>query len=315
MSVLPEEIPVAFSTFMALGAYRLYKNKVIVRNPHTVETLGAATVICTDKTGTITENKMELSCIYDFAADKEYDYTRDAFNFTPVLELAMWASEMDPFDMMEKALHSVYGKMATIDERVNFQMVHEYPLGGKPPIMTHVFSDKKGRDIVACKGSVEGVLRQCNVTATEQTKILKIASDMAARGFRVLAVGESDHNIKELPSHQTDLCFTFIGLVGFYDPPKKNISQVLSQFYDAGIGVKMITGDHSATASSIAAQVQMQGGKLVLTGDEVMAMSAKELQEKVREVNVFARMFPEAKLKVIEALRAGGEVVAMTGLL
>ncbi len=147
MSVLPEEIPVAFSTFMALGAYHLYKKKVIARSPHTVETLGAATVICTDKTGTITENKMQLSGIYDFAENKVYDYTVDAFNFNPVLEHAMWSSEIDPFDPMEKSIHKVYSSVAEVDKRPNYSLIHEYPLSGNPPLMTHVFSDNKSNNI------------------------------------------------------------------------------------------------------------------------------------------------------------------------
>lgn len=312
MSVLPEEIPVAFSTFMALGAYHLYKNKVIVRNPHTVEALGAATVICTDKTGTITENKMQLSCIYDFEADKTYDYTKEAVAFNPVLEYAMWGSEISPFDMMEKSIHQAYTDTTTIDLRPAYAMVHEYPLSGKPPIMTHVFSDKNN-NIIACKGSVEGVLKQCKLSEEQKKSIQAIASGFSAKGFRVLGVANSKQSIDNLPKLQQDFEFDFIGLVGFYDPPKKNIADVLQQFYKAGIQVKIITGDHAETAVTIANQIALENCTAVLTGTEVIDMPLAELQKKVGAVNVYARMFPDAKLKVIEALKANGEVVAMTG--
>ncbi|MFI5196317.1 MAG: cation-translocating P-type ATPase, partial [Chitinophagales bacterium] len=313
MSVLPEEIPVAFSTFMALGAYRLYKNKVIVRNPHTVETLGAATVICADKTGTITENKMELACIYDFSENKVYDYSKEPFNFNQVLEYALWASEMSPFDMMEKSIHQIYSSVAAIDERPNYRLIHEYPLSGKPPIMTHVFSDKKTTHIIACKGSVEGVLKQCSLAKEQNKQVQKIAAGFASKGYRVLAVAKSNHDIESLPASQHDFEFDFIGLVGFYDPPKKNIGKLLHRFYEAGINVKMITGDHPETAKTIAGQIHIKNSSEILTGTEVMEMNDRQLGERVGSVNIYARMFPEAKLKVIEVLKANGEVVAMTG--
>ena len=313
MSVLPEEIPVAFSTFMALGAYHLYKKKVIARSPHTVETLGAATVICTDKTGTITENDMQLSAIYDFGQNKIYDYTKEKFNFNPVLEYAMWASESNPFDTMEKNIHRVYASTSKKDMRASYSMVHEYPLSGKPMIMTHVFSDKKTNHIIACKGGVEGILKQCNIPNTDKKNILNNTIAFASKGFRVLAVAKSNRDITDLPSSQHDFVFDFLGLVAFYDPPKKNMQHILQQFYNAGINVKMITGDYSETALAIANQIHLKNSAAVLTGNEVMEMNEQQLREKVTGIDIYARMFPDAKLKVIEALKANGEVVAMTG--
>ena len=313
MSILPEEIPVAFSTFMALGAYHLYKQKIIVRSVYTVETLGAATVICTDKTGTITENKMQLSAIYDFSKKIVYDYTVDSYSFNNVLEYAMWSSEIDPFDPMEKSIHAVYTSVAEVDKRSDFKMIHEYPLGGKPPIMTHVFSDKQGTIIIACKGSVEGVLNQCILSFEEKSTIKNRALEFALKGFRVLAVAKSNQNIDDLPSTQFLFEFDFIGLVAFYDPPKSNIKEVLHQFYQAGIDVKMITGDYSETAISIANQIGLKNSSSVLTGSEIAEMNVDQLREKVKEFNIYARMFPEAKLQIIEALKDNGEIVAMTG--
>jgi P-type Ca2+ transporter type 2C len=313
MSVLPEEIPVAFSTFMALGAYHLYKQKVIARSPHTVETLGAATVICTDKTGTITENEMRLAVIYDFINDKEYDYVAGVPSFNSVLEYAMWASEPTPFDAMEKSIHTVYTSVAPNDKRLTYTQIHEYPLGGKPPIMTHVFSNNANDRIIACKGSVEGVLNQSILSADQRDKILSITKRFASKGYRILAVGRSDYSDPEFPLSQYKFEFQFLGLIGFYDPPKKNIATTLKKFYEAGIEVKMITGDYAETAVAIADQVGMKKGTGILTGDQVIEMNDNELRQQVRGVTIFARMYPVAKLKVIEALKANGEVVAMTG--
>jgi len=313
MSVLPEEIPVAFSTFMALGAYHLYKRRVIVRSPVTVETLGAATVICVDKTGTITENEMRLSAIYDFEKDFISDYIKEPFSYNRVLEYALWASETEPFDAMEKSIHAVYTSVVEVDKRPEYRLIHEYPLSGSPPIMTHVFSNQQGKSIIACKGGLESILRQCALKEDDESNIQQIAQGFASKGFRVLGVAFSNHDSTQLPASQHDLEFVFVGLVAFYDPPKKNMVDIFKKFYSAGIQVKMITGDHAETAMSIANQVQMKNNTDVLTGQEVMKMSETELCEQVSRVNVFARMFPDAKLKVIEALKRNKEVVAMTG--
>ena len=313
MSVLPEEIPVAFSTFMALGAYHLYKKKVIARSPHTVETLGAATVICVDKTGTITENEMQIAAIFDFTENKTYDYRTALFNLNNVLEYAMWSSEMEPFDAMEKAIHKLYGEVVNYDKRLDFKMIHEYPLAGNPPVMTHVFSNHKTENIIAVKGSVEGVLNQCELSTEQKAGIQKQNSSFASNGFRVLAVASSNHDVNNLPATQLEFEFVFIGLIAFYDPPKQNMKNILKQFYDAGIQVKMITGDYAETAAAIAKQINFKNTSAPLTGDEVMTLADEQLREKVKTTNIFARMFPDAKLKVIEALKANGEIVAMTG--
>lgn len=313
MSVLPEEIPVAFSTFMALGAYHLFKKGVIAKSPHTVETLGAATVICVDKTGTITENKMQVSAVYDFKNDITYDYTKTPYNYNDVLEYALWASETEPFDHMEKSIHKVYTEVSLPDKRSEFSLIHEYPLEGNPPIMTHVFSDKNSTHIIAVKGGVEGVLNQSKLTTKQKNNIQIKTKYFASKGFRVLGVAKSNHDINKLPASQHEFEFDFIGLIAFYDPPKSNMKEILDQFYKAGINVKMITGDYPETALSIASQINFRNNKLVITGEQVMHMNASQLKENIKDANIYARMFPEAKLKVIEALKSNGEVVAMTG--
>jgi P-type Ca2+ transporter type 2C len=312
MSVLPEEIPVAFSTFMALGAYRLYKKKIITRSPFIVETLGAATVICVDKTGTLTLNSMDLAGIFGWAKKDRIDFTSNG-QYHEVLEYALWSSEIHPFDPMEKAIHEAYGKYATRDHRPTFDMAHEYPLGGVPPIMTHVFENGLGERKIAVKGSVEGVLKQTRLSQEEKEEVMARVEEFSSKGYRVLGVGRGNPALENFPDTQFELEFEFVGLIAFYDPPKDNIRNILEEFYRAGIEVKMITGDYDKTALAIAYQVGLRNHSRSIDGAEVLKMSEEELGQKVRDVRIFSRMFPEAKLKVIQALKANGEVVAMTG--
>ena len=312
MSVIPEEIPVAFSTFMALGAYRLYKDKVIAKNPKTVEALGTATVICTDKTGTITENKMSISAIYDWKNEAILDFTQGSV-FSEVLEYAMWASETKPFDEMEKAIHACYTETTTEDKRTEYSLSHEYPLGSTPPFMTHVFSKNGSSPIIAAKGAVESILNRCVLLPEQLQAILQKVHDFTQKGYRVLGVARANVELDKLPTMQEEFEFDFLGLVAFYDPPKQNIATVLRHFYHAGIQVKMITGDAVETAVAIAKQIQLDSNFQHLSGVEVMQLDKEALRDRVKHVHIYARMFPEAKLKIIEALKANGEVVAMTG--
>jgi len=314
MSILPEEVPMAFSAFMAIGAWRLMKKGIVVKQMKTVETLGSATVICTDKTGTITENKMSLVKLFVPSSQKvssiNGNLTKDE---QELITVAMWASEPIPFDAMEVALHDAYDQLQIADARPNFKMIHEYPLGGKPPMMTHVFANEKGERIVAAKGAPEAIIKICNLKQKEKLQIEKAIQNITSEGYRVLAVGESDFNGMNFPEKQQDLPFNFKGIIAFYDPPKKNINKVLEDFYKAGIAVKIITGDNTETTTSIAQQIEFKGYQHSATGDELMQISDAELKKKVNETNIFTRMFPEAKLRIINALKANSEIVAMTG--
>lgn len=314
MSILPEEIPVAFTTFMALGAWRLMKMGIIVKRTQTIETLGSATVICTDKTGTITENKMELVSLY-VQATNSYQIPDKTLNEEgqKLLAMAMWSSEPVPFDPMETALHDTYGKLAATDLRTDFKLVHEYPLEGKPPMMTHVFENATGERIIAAKGAPEAIIALSGLSESEKTEILNAVNELAAKGYRILAVGQSMLSGDTYPEKQQELSFDFLGLVAFYDPPKANIRSVFESFYKAGIQVKIITGDNAATTQNIARQIGFKGAENVLLGDELVAMDEPTLQQKVMQTGIFARMFPEAKLKVVNALKAQGQIVAMTG--
>lgn len=314
MSILPEEIPVAFTTFMALGAWRLMKSGIVVKQMKTVETLGSATVICTDKTGTLTENVMDLAKIYDLEADSVFETNQTLTETNRILlRTAMFASEPIPFDPMEVALHNAYKNTSDTDERPHFKIIKEYPLGGTPPMMTHVFENKLGDIIIAAKGAPEAIMQVSGITDEEKTKIENAINSFSAEGYRVLGVAEAISKSKDFPQKQQEFKFKFKGILAFYDPPKKNISKVLSNFYDAGINVKIITGDNEATTVSIAKQIGFKGYEKHISGKDLMLLSEKELAKKVMETQIFTRMFPEAKLRIINALKNQNEIVAMTG--
>ncbi len=310
MSILPEEIPVAFTTFMALGAWRLMKSGIIVKQMKTVEALGSASVICTDKTGTITENKMTLAKV--FIPRKGLNQADDPAA-AGLFRAAMWASEPIPFDPMEIALHEAYLNWHPGDERMQYVMVHEYPLSGLPPMMTHVFEHKSGHRIIAAKGAPEAIFAVSGVGGEEEEALRAVVQQLATEGYRVLGVGLSAWEGQDFPERQQALKFTFEGLLAFYDPPKANIKAVFEQFAQAGIEVKIITGDYAATTVTIAAQTGFRQRGPVLDGAGVMALSDDALQAAVGQSNIFARMFPEAKLRVVSALQAAGHMVAMTG--
>ncbi|MDP4284527.1 MAG: cation-translocating P-type ATPase [Bacteroidota bacterium] len=314
MSVLPEEIPVAFTTFMALGAWRLMKLGIIVKQTKTVETLGSATVICVDKTGTITENKMELSKLYVHKTGQLFNNASEGREAVEeLINIAMWASEPLPFDPMEVALHDAYKKITDTDVRSDYKMIHEYPLGGKPPMMTHIFESKYGKRIIAAKGAPERFFYCCGLNEEEKKKIDQQITSLALEGYRVLGVASANYEGNNFPKEQDDFDFQFIGLVSFYDPPKKNITSVFNQFYDAGINIKIVTGDNKATTETIARQIGFKCADKALDGQELINISEKNLELQVMQINIFTRMFPEAKLKIINALKQQQQIVAMTG--
>lgn len=313
MSILPEEIPMAFTTFMAIGAWRLMKMGIVVKQMKTVETLGSATVICTDKTGTITENKMSLAKVFTLNSQRISSPEEANEDEKTLIKMAMWASEPIPFDAMDVGLHQAYDDLHAEDDRLNFKLTHEYPLSGKPPMMTHVFENNSGKRIIAAKGAPEALMAVSNLKADEKNQIEEAIQTITREGYRVLGVGKSDFEGNNFPKTQQELKFNFLGILAFYDPPKKNINKVLEDFYEAGILVKIITGDNAATTTAIAEQVAFRGFEHSITGDELMKLSKEELEESVMNTNIFTRMFPEAKLRIINALKTKNQIVAMTG--
>jgi len=314
MSILPEEIPIAFTTFMALGAWKLMQKNIIVKRSSVIETLGSTTVICTDKTGTITENSMQLKELYLFENDKVYD--ENSFSspeLSELIEYAMWSSEPVPFDPMEKTIHSIYEKTHPIDWRKNFSMFHEYPLEGKPPMMTHLYQDDSGHRIIAAKGAPEAILLVSELTEEQRSNLRNRIREFGEKGYRVLGVAKTKFDSDDFPAKQQDFKFELIGFTIFFDPPKKGIDKIFKTISDAGIEVKVITGDNSDTALAVALQAGITvHGKPVIGGD-LEGLDEEELIQKSEETTLFARMFPETKLAVVNALKKKGEIVAMLG--
>lgn len=314
MSILPEEIPVAFTTFMALGAWRLMKLGILVKQMKTVETLGSATVICTDKTGTLTENKMDLARIYTIKSNKIVDPKENLNEVEKELVLwSMLASEPIPFDPMEVALRDTYTKLFPEANPNEFRLVYDFPLEGKPPMMTHIYENENGKRFIAAKGAPEALMKVSDLTTVEKEHLNDAVQTLSSNGYRLLGVGSSSYSGVSLPEKQDDLSFTFKGIIAFYDPPKKDIQNVIESFYTAGISVKIITGDSTATTNAIAKQIGVRHNEKTISGEALMKMDEKSLKACVMETTLFTRMFPEAKLKIINALKKNQQVVAMTG--
>ncbi|MCZ2249168.1 MAG: cation-translocating P-type ATPase [Candidatus Parvibacillus calidus] len=314
MSILPEEIPVAFTTFMALGSWKLMKQGVIIKRSSIVETLGSTTVICTDKTGTITENSMKLKALFDFKSNQVFDdKSFDKSELSQLIQFAMWSSEPVPFDPMEKTLHKVYEETQTSDQRKDFQMIHEYPLEGKPPMMTHIFENNSGERIIAAKGAPEAILAVSQLAENEKENLGQQIQEFGQQGYRVLGVAKCDFKGNNFPEKQQEFNYDFLGFTVFYDPPKQNIQQVFNKIYDAGIKVKVITGDNADTTNAIAQQAGVKNNSPAVNGSEITHQSEAELMALSNETTLFTRMFPEAKLSVVNALKQSGEVVAMLG--
>lgn len=314
MSVLPEEIPVAFTTFMALGAWKLMRQGIIIKRSSIVETLGSTTVICTDKTGTITENSMKLQHLYNYLSDKIYEekeFKND--DLSELINYSMWSSEPVPFDPMEITLHKTYEETQKNDVRKEYKMFHEYPLEGKPPMMTHLFENTDKDRIIAAKGAPEAILGVSKLSETEKEKIRDIIKTFGQQGYRVLGVAKSHFEGNDFPKNQQDFDFEFLGLTVFYDPPKKGIKEVFQSIYDAGIKVKVITGDNADTTNAIALQAGIINTTPAINGSDIIGSSEEELMQISEDTVLFTRMFPDAKLAVVNALKKKGEVVAMLG--
>lgn len=314
MSILPEEIPVAFTTFMALGAWKLMREGIIIKRSNVVETLGSTTVICTDKTGTITENSMQLKLLYDYRTDQIFEENQfDNEGLAELIQYSMWSSEPVPFDPMEKSIHKVYSDTQTKDLRREYQMFHEYPLEGKPPMMTHLFKNEVGDIIIAAKGAPEAILEVSQLGDEEKEKLGQLIVDFGKKGYRLLGVGKSNFEGENYPKKQQDLEFEFLGFVIFNDPPKKGIKEVFQKIYDAGIKVKVITGDNADTTYAIAKQAGIINNSPSVNGAEIIDHSPEELIKLSHETTLYTRMFPEAKLAMINTFKEDGEVVAMLG--
>jgi Ca2+-transporting ATPase len=314
MAILPEEFPVVLTVFLALGSWRLSKKNVLTRKPSAIETLGSATVLCSDKTGTITLNKMEVVALCD--NNKIYhksDFKDNKEHLQDLITSAFSASQNDSIDPMEKAIVNAYREIVT-EKNHSEKLIKEYPLSKQLFAMTRVLEGASHESFsVFSKGAPEAIFALCKMNEQEITPHLSAVNQMAEKGYRVIAVATTSWNQQTLPEIQFDFDFKFLGLIGFEDPIRPEVPQAIKECNEAGIKVIMITGDFPATATSIASQIGLQSAENVLTGEELKKMNDVQLQEKIKTVNVFARIIPEQKLQIIKALKANGEIVAMTG--
>jgi Ca2+-transporting ATPase len=309
MALLPEEFPVVLTIFLAMGAWRLSKTKVLTRKPSAIETLGSATVLCSDKTGTITQNQMEVvSLSFKGNIISKKEFSEQNREMIVLLNAFYHASPKDTVDPMEKAIireYSLWNK-----SQMQFNFLKEFPLSKELLAMTRIYRNED-RLLAFCKGAPETVFRLCKMTDDELSLQTKNLHDMAAKGYRILAAAQC--SLKELPEKQDEIEFSFIGMVAFEDPIRPEVPMAVQECHQAGIKVIMITGDYPATAKSIANQIGLEENSSILTGSELASMALGELQDKIRSTNVFARIVPEQKLQIIQALKANGEIVAMTG--
>ncbi len=319
MAILPEEFPVVLTVFLALGAWRISRRNVLTRQIPAIETLGSASVLCVDKTGTLTQNRMSVAKF--FAQGTMCDYTpsgREALTDIchKVAEYAILACKKDPFDPMEKALLRLrdgdFGRTEHI--HANWILVQEYPLSPELLAMSNVWKSPDGdRYIIAAKGAPEAIADLCHLDAIAAEELSGSVDLMAVEGLRVLGVARASFSITGLPEEQHAFTFEYLGLVGFADPVRPQVAEAIKECTAAGIRVIMITGDYPLTAHSIARQIGLADGSRSITGPELDAMDDDELRKRIDSVTVFSRVVPDQKLRIVDALKANGEVVAMTG--
>ncbi|MBF0467896.1 MAG: cation-translocating P-type ATPase [Desulfamplus sp.] len=374
MAMLPEEFPVVLTVFLAIGAWRISKRHVLTRKPAAVETLGSATVLCTDKTGTLTQNKMAVTRLYN--GTKFHDVVKTGRfpePFHEIIEFGVLSSQINPFDPMEKAIKEMETDYLLNTEHIHtdWQMVKEYPLSKSMLAMSRVFINSETKEkTIAAKGAPEAIFDLCHLGGNIKSKYSKATKEMAASGLRVLGVAKAIikensaivkdfsskegisiaddfsskedakiagtlfakessaitrdlstkdketsemMNLKLLPADQHDFNFKFVGLIGLSDPIRDNVQQAVKECSQAGIRVIMITGDYPVTALNIAQEIGLKHNEISITGDELQSMSQESLSDRIKDVNVFARVVPEQKLKIVNSLKKNGEVVAMTG--
>ncbi len=319
MATLPEEFPVVLTIFLALGAWRISKKQVLTRRVPAVETLGACTVLCVDKTGTLTMNSMTVKKI--FAGGGFCDINLRSKGALPescheIVEFGILASKIDPFDPMEKALRQlgIYSLLNTEHLHDDWNLVHEYPLCQDLLALSHVWKSPDGVDyVIASKGAPEAIFDLCHLDEAEKKKLYPHINSMAEEGLRVLGVARSGFKPAGLPEGHHDFTFKFLGLIGLADPVRPAVSDAIKECYTAGMRVIMITGDYPGTAQNIAEQIGLSSVSEVITGPELDRMDDTKLQKRIKDVNIFARVVPEQKLRIVNALKATGEIVAMTG--
>ncbi len=338
MAILPNEFPVVVTIFLALGAWRISQKHVLARRASAVETLGSATVLCVDKTGTLTLNQMAVQQLFAYNhSENHHTYDLGLYSREPLpeavhelVEFCILASQRDPFDPMEKAFQQLGDRYLAHTEHLHndWQLLRAYPLSPHLLAMSHVWQSADGKQYeIAAKGAPEAIADLCHFTPQQQKILVAQVSEMAGQGLRVLGVAKASllgepppflpphPSLKpeHLPDEQHDFPFQFLGLVGLSDPVRPTVAAAIQECHTAGIRVVMITGDYPETAQTIARQIGLMQMGAIITGAELDLMSEAQLQQRVQSTNIFARAVPEQKLRLVNALKDQGEVVAMTG--
>jgi Ca2+-transporting ATPase len=320
MSLLPEEFPMVMTVFMAMGAWRISQARVLTRRASAIETLGATTVLCTDKTGTLTENRMTVVTLR--GADGCWDMDSKELPspaMKDVLEVALSASAREPSDPMDLAVHAMATSIGglPLPGHAYRQLVRAYGLRPDLFAVANVMSDEAQRSTRAyAKGALEAIGELCHLQSDRLASVRTQVDELADRGVRVLAVARSPQlnarQVATLPDSLRGIDFEYIGLMGFADPLRSNVPAAVEECRSAGVRVLMITGDYPATARAIGSQAGLDATK-VLSGDEIDTLSDESLATRVRDTSIFARIRPNQKLRIVQCLKANGEVVAMTG--
>lgn len=301
MAMIPEEFPVILTVFLAMGAWRLAKKNSLIRRMSSVETLGAVSVLCVDKTGTLTKNQMTVQEVYYYTPEKD-----------EVTLYGALACETEPYDPMEKAiLQFACNNGIDKEEIFSNKLISEYSFSSESKMMGHVW-ELNGKLSLAAKGSPESILPLCHLSKEELRKVEKEQIRLAKQGYRVIAVARRV-NMESIPEKLKDNSLEFLGLIGLEDPPREAVPKAIETCHRAGLRVVMITGDNGTTAASIAKKIGIENYQNVLTGSEIEKLTDEELKERVKVTNIFARVIPNHKMRIVKALKDIGEVVAMTG--
>lgn len=319
MSMIPEEFSVVLLVFFTLGSLRMSRRKVLARHSAVIETLGATNVLCVDKTGTITHNRMRLMGLMSEGEFIKLNTPKVSLkeNFHTLLEYSMLASHDDKFDPIESEIFSkgvrLFGSHDHIHE--SWELVKEYPLSPKLLATSNVWRSKRsdGNYVVATKGAPEAIIEICDIKGEEKKKLHSQILEMSNFGLRVLGVSVAKYKGKNFPDSQDDFKYEFIGFIGFIDPVRKSVKKAVMECRNASVRVVLITGDYPGTATFTAKQIGLPNPEECITGDELELMNQKNLRERIKTTNVFARVVPEQKLLIVNALKANGDIVAMTG--
>lgn len=307
MAIIPEEFPVVLTVFLSMGAFRLAKKNTLMRRVSAVETLGSATILAVDKTGTITKNEMAVKTIF---IDNKFLTIKDFVN-SEFSKLMTLSCEKDPYDPMEKAIvNCAKNNLNSLDSLYSMEVKEKIAFDSKTKRMANIY-DLNNKCFVAAKGSPETILPLCNLSKEEEEKINKAIDAMAAKGLRVLAFAETITD--DIQGDLDRYSLNFKGLVGLQDPPKEGAKEAIELCKKAGIRVIMITGDYSKTAMAIGNEIGLKFKDCTITGEDIDNMTENELCEAVKHCDIFSRVIPEHKMKIVKALKANGEIVAMTG--